>query len=322
MSIVSPRWALAFLVLCAAELGSRVSAAQAQDAPHVEEARQRVTRGEALFERGDFDAALAEFEAAYEGIGEHPSRFLILYNIGHCHERRFRYDVALTYYQRYLDEGGRGEEGHEAVEANVRTLGELLSTLHVETSAASAEVFVDGRPVGAAPGDVRVPAGLHVISVRADGYVPAERELEIPAAGQLSLSLQPTRLSDSYYGISPALSLGFAGGALAALGVGIAFGLEARDERARLDVELREGEGLWSAERQERAMARLETIRSQSLVADILFGSAGVLGLTAVVLGVLGDWSFGARSEAEARARTGSVSVRLGPSSLGITGTF
>jgi tetratricopeptide (TPR) repeat protein len=277
----------------------------------VVDARARVARGEALFERGDYDAALAEFEAAYEAIGEHPSRFLVLYNIGQCHERRFRYDVALDYYRRYLDQGGRAEAGHEEVEANVRALETLLSTLEVSTSAPAAQAFVDGRLAGPVPGEVRVPAGLHVLSVRAEGFVPAERSLQVPAAGRLQVTLEPTRLSDEYHGISPVFSLVVAGLAVGALGVGIGYGLAAIDQRAQLDAALADPVGRWDV----TIDPGLAAIRERALVADILYGSAGVLGLTALVLGVVSDWRFGADARDE-------VSVAIGPGSLHVQGAF
>jgi tetratricopeptide (TPR) repeat protein len=284
----------------------------AQDAPNVVEARERITRGEALFERGDFDAALAEFEAAYEAIGEHPSRFLVLYNIGQCHERRFRYDVALTFYQRYLDEGGSAVEGHEAVEASVIALGDLLSRVTIHTSAPGAEAFVDGRSVGEVPGEVLVPAGFHAVSVRASGYVPAERSLEIPAAGHMDITLEPTRLSDEYRGVSPYFAIAFGGAAIAALGVGIGLGVAALDQRAGIDAQLADPVARWSV-----TESSFDGIRTLALTADILYASAAVFGLTAVVLAVMGDWSFGALRESDA-----SIALTIGPSSIGLRGAF
>lgn len=287
----------------------------AQDATNVVEARERISRGEALFDRGDYDAALAEFEAAYEVIGEHPSRFLILYNIGQCHERRFRYDVALVYYRRYLEEGGGVVDGHEEVEANVATLEGLLSEVDIQTSAEGAEAFFDGRSLGAVPNRVRVPAGLHVLSVRAEGYVPAERSIAIPAAGRLEVSLEPTRLSDEYRGISPVFAITFAGVAVAAVGVGIGLGVAALDQRAAIDRRLADPVDRWSV-----TESSFEGVRSLSLSADILFGSAAVFGLTALVLGVLGDWSFGAPRERA--ASSSSIQPRIGLGSLGLEGAF
>lgn len=275
---------------------------------HVVEARERVARGEALYERGDFDSALAEFDAAYEVIGEHPSRFLVLYNIGQCHERRFRYDVARTFYQRYLDEGGREYEGHAEVEATLAELEQLLSRVTVQTSAQDAALFVDGRRLGEVPGTVLVPAGVHVLSVRAPGYVPAEQSLAVPAAGELELTLDPTRLSEEFRGISPAYSLTFAGLALAAAGVGVGFGISARNRREAIDDQLADPLGRW-----EVTNASFDEIRDETLIADVLFASAGVAAVTALILGILGDWSFGG-DDGEA------VSVRM--TATGVEGAF
>jgi tetratricopeptide (TPR) repeat protein len=305
------RRALFGIGLCLAVLVGPSARAAAQEVPaNVVEARERVTRGEALFARGDYDAALAEFEAAYETIGEHPSRFLVLYNIGQCHERRFRYDVALAYYRRYLEGGGRTVEGHDAVEENVRVLEGLLSRVEVSTSAVGAEAFVDGRSVGAVPGEILVPAGLHVISVRAEGYVPAERELEVPASGRIDLALEPTRLSDEYHGISPAFALSAAGLALVGLGVGIGLGVAAVNERAGIDRQLADPVARWSV-----TDASFDGVRSLALSADLFYAGAAVFALTAVILGILTDWTFGASTHA---GETAHVRLTVG----GLEGAF
>jgi tetratricopeptide (TPR) repeat protein len=285
---------------------SPVAASPDATPAHVVEARQRIARGEALFERGDFDSALAEFDAAYEVIGEHPSRFLVLYNIGQCHELRFRYDVARTFYQRYLDEGGREHEGYAEVETTLRELGELLSRVTVRTSAENAALFVDGRRLAEVPGAVMVPAGVHVLSVRAPGYVAAEQSLAVPAAGELELTLDPTRLSEEFRGISPAYSLTFVGIALVATGVGIGFGVNARNRRDTIDTQLADPLARWDV-----TDASFNEVRDLTLTADVLFASAGVAALTALILGILGDWSFG---------RDDTASVRLTPT--GVEGAF
>ncbi len=283
----------------------------AQSAP-VAEARERVARGEALFERGDYDAALVEFEAAYERIGEHPSRYLILYNIGQCHERRFRYDVALRYYRRYLDEGGRDDEGSAGVEENIAALEGLLAHVTISTRAPHAEAFVDGRLAGEAPGEIRVPAGMHTISVRAEGYVPAEQAIEVPAAGRLELRLEPTLIAERYRGISPAFALSAAGLAIASLAIGVGFGMSALDARAGIDERLRDGVDRWSVTSDDVAH-----VHDLAVTADVLYGATAVFALTGVVLGVVADWSFGVED-----APSASAHLSLGPGSLSLAGSF
>lgn len=88
--------ALLRLVLVLALAAS--ASARAQPEQSLDEADERVEEGERLFAQGDYDGAVAQFERAYELVGAHPQRYLILYNIGQAHERRFRYDLAMRYY--------------------------------------------------------------------------------------------------------------------------------------------------------------------------------------------------------------------------------
>ncbi|MFK7987989.1 MAG: tetratricopeptide repeat protein [Sandaracinaceae bacterium] len=257
--------------------------AQAAPPPNVAEANERVGRGEQLFEQGDFDAALAEFEQAYEIIGNHPARFMILYNIGQSHERRFRYDLAMEYYRRYLTEGGPNAPDRTQVQASINALEGLLATLHINSNV-PAQVWVEGRMMGESPGDVLVPAGRHVVEVRADGYAASQQEIQIAARTEQSLEFS---LSESFAGLDPAVFWIFAASAVAVGLAGGAVGIAALVRRSDIDAQIAGptmgfelGDG--RAERDE-----LETL---ALTADILYGGALLLGVTAVVLALLTNW--------------------------------
>lgn len=268
------------------------------------EARARVAGGEALLERGDFDGALAEFERAYEVLGEHPSRHLILFNVARAHERSLRYDRALEYYARYLAEGGAAVEDRAEVEALVRTLEGLLGTLVVE-SAVAAEVWVDGRRVGEAPGSIRVPGGTHAVEVRAPGHVSERREVQLAPRTQLVLDLDLQPIPPPFEGLRPGFFLATAGLAVAAGAVGLGFAVRAlhlRDEyRARLDDPV---EG-WRVGPQHEA--RLHDL---SVRADVLFLTAGVLAVGATVLAFLSD--FGGEPDVLVSAGVGPGGASLG----------
>jgi tetratricopeptide (TPR) repeat protein len=288
MSVLGPFFGLALWVF-AGQAGAQEApdAHEAQRAPpHVQEARARVARGEALFERGDYDAALTEFEAAYERIGEHPNRYLILYNIGQCQERRFRYDLALEYYRRYLAEGGSSAEDASAVNESIAELESLLATVRIGVNAPNATVSVDEREVGTAPGVVRIPAGLHVIEVRAPGYVPARREIQIAAGGDEQISLTLEQLSEEYEGLSPAFFFAIGGASVAALVTGIVLGLVAVSDRNDVEARLDDPIRRWQVEQSE-----LDSISTLSLTADIFFGTAALFAVGAVVVALLTDWS-------------------------------
>ena len=95
------------------------------------EARERIGTGEQLFEMGNFNAALAEFERAGTLLEGHPMHYLVLYNIGQCYEQLFQYGRAMSYYQRYLDEGGADAEDAGEVRGKIQVLRSLLGTITV-----------------------------------------------------------------------------------------------------------------------------------------------------------------------------------------------
>lgn len=265
-------------------LASSAASAQPQ-VDRVAEARERVARGETLLERGDYDAALAELERAYEVLGDHPNRPLILYNIGRAHERMRRYDLALEYFQRYLDEAGPDAEDRGAVEATLRTLRSFLAELVVDTNV-PAEIWVDGRHLGDAPGRIWVPAGRHTIEARAAGHADARDELQLAPQTEARLALHLEPLAESYRGVRPVFFRVFVATAAAFAVVGAAMGARAlrlrstyRDQLADPVDALRVGP---DAE---------DEIQRFAVLADAFIAAAGATGATALVLAFMTDWS-------------------------------
>jgi eukaryotic-like serine/threonine-protein kinase len=57
------------------------------------------------------------------------------------------------------------------------------------TSTPSSKVFVDGEPMGQTPLDLDVPAGLHRLKLRLEGYVSAEKEVRVYAGRRSTVSI-------------------------------------------------------------------------------------------------------------------------------------
>lgn len=265
------------------------ASAAAQDAPP-SEADRHVSQGEALFEAANYDAALAEFEAAYELLEGTADRYFLLWNIGQCHERLFRYDRALEYYQRYLDEGGPEAEDRATVEATMRALDGLLGEVTIDVNVDGAEVAVDGHVVDTAPGTIRLAGGIHSIEVRAAGHASEVREVQIAARQTLHIEITLHIISD-YQGVDPWLFWSSGALAVASALVGGGLGIAALVDSsnvARLVPDLR------SQEDRDR-------IASLALGADILYGTAGVFATTALVLAFLTNWD-GSPATSEATA--------------------
>lgn len=286
------------VLVCMISWTAGLAAAQS----NVEEARERVARGEALLERADYDAALAEFERAYEVLGEHPHRSLILFNIGRAHERMRRYDLAMRYFQRYLDETGFDAEDRGAVEATLRTLRGFLGELVVETNVPAA-IWVDGRHVGDAPGRIWIPGGRHTVDVRAEGHTDAREEVQLAPQTEAHLDLQLEALAQSYEGVRPVFFRSFVAAAAAFAVAGAAMGGRALRLRSTYRDQLADPvEGLRVGRVHEDEIQRF------AVLTDVFLAAAAATGITALVLGFMTDWSD--RIELGVARRGALVSMR------------
>jgi hypothetical protein len=161
------------------------------DPAQLAEAKRHFEQGVALYNEGNFGAALAEFEAshrAYPVAG-------VLYNIGLTQKALFRYVEAIDTLGRYLREASpppRPERRAE-VERIIEEMTALLADVRLAVEPAGAAVVIDGRAAGTAPlPPLRLPAGQHTIEVSAEGYRGARKEVLVSAgtALQVKIALQ------------------------------------------------------------------------------------------------------------------------------------
>lgn len=270
------------LVLGVLALSWLVTAPVAAQESAQTEAERHFERGEALFERGDYDAALAEYERSHALLDGHPDGYVLLFNIGQAHERAHRYDRALEYYRRYLDEGGDAAEDRAAVESRIETLEGLLGRVRVRSNVASAEIWVDDHRVGAALESVRVTGGRHVIELRLAGYASARAEVQVAAGQVVDVELTLTRQVE---GIAPGYFWATASAAAAALLAGVVLGSVTLAERAHLDARLAMGDYTLLPEVEGPRM------RTLALATDITFGAGAALAVAAAIVGALTDWT-------------------------------
>jgi len=286
---------------------------EAQDPPNVVQAREHLNRGTALLDQENYDAALVEFMRAYDLVGEHPARPLILFNIARAHERLFRYDQALEYYSRFLQEAPPDAPQRGEVQGTMRALEGLLATVQI-TSNVPAEIWVDDREVGTSPGSVRIPGGSHVVLLRAEGYQDSRQQIQVAARETRALTFNLGELAAQYRGISSVFFWGATGLAAAAALAGGGMGIAALARRGDVDAQLADPARRQDGGALEAARGEIETY---ALVADVLFGTAGVFAITAVVLAFLTDWG-GAPAEEASTADLQLVPV-VGPSFTGLS---
>lgn len=157
----------------------------------LEEARRHFEQGVALFEEGNFTAALAEFQAAHSTA---PAS-TILFNIGLTYKALYRYPEAVETLERYLVEGSAdGQMKPDRRAQVIQLVAEMKSLLAPVTFALSptnAKVSVDGRNTPLpANHTVALAAGSHQVEVSAPGHTPERREFSIAAGTPTTLEFR------------------------------------------------------------------------------------------------------------------------------------
>lgn len=173
----------------ASNTGAPAAAGQASADASNAEAREHYQRGIGYYKEGDFKLSLLEFRRAYDLSHNHR----ILYNLGRVHEQLNDYAQALTSFEQYLREGGASIVAERRDEVMVEVADLRGKTAHVEISVdvASADVFVDGVPVGKSPlvAPVLLDAGDHRVEVQRSGYESARRFVTLAARDSARLAV-------------------------------------------------------------------------------------------------------------------------------------
>jgi hypothetical protein len=273
----------------------------------MDEARRRFDEAERIYEQHDYAGALAEFQRIYQLLDGHPRRYFVLYNVGRCQEQLFHYGEALDSYQRYLAEGGANDTTQpqlaEAARQKIVELQGRLATLTIRTNVDQAEVWVDGRQVATAPGDVVVTGGEHTIELRARGYAPGRQQVQIAARTQEAISLDLDRVGG---GISPLFVITGAALTVIAAGVGVGFGATALADHDRIQSWENSGDPRL---RYQVTQPQIDAVAQNALIADVFYGAAALFGVASVVLLFVTDWGgSGGESATPAQA-----SFRLTP---------
>lgn len=233
-------WLLLLLLL-------RVPVAVAQDPSALadEEAHRLFEAGRAAFGAGRNEAALSDFEQAYE-LSQRPS---LLYNIGQCDDRLRRDEAALHAFEQYLALSADDAPNRLEVQARVTVLQAALARHEVAAAPPEAESDEPAEeeavaPVAAPPASdatgawalFGTGAGLLVVGA----IVLALGEVDRASIEGASDGTRWTSVSDAY-GRAPVLEgIGIAALALGALGtaVGLGWALTTPGDTQALSVRL------------------------------------------------------------------------------------
>jgi len=337
------------LLIVAAMAGSAPALAEptrahTPDGSEIEEARQRFQRGVDLYREGSLDAALAEFNKAYELA----PNYRVLYNLAQVQNERHEFVAALERFQQYLEEGGAEipADRREQVTREIAALRGRVAKIVVRANVEGAELLVDGISVGLLPlkDPVLVSSGVRQLQIRKSGYETSARTETIAGGDslQLNVKLEPVAVTPSS-APSPVVTsddltrarspLPAAQAPTAAphrseapvwitlvstgllTGGAVAFGVLTQKANERLDRELDAFPG---------NRLRIEDARSElkrdALVTDALTAGAVLSGGLFLYFTLSGS---GSRSGPTAREKVGTF-VRVSPAGTGVrvTGTF
>jgi hypothetical protein len=176
----------ALVVVAALAAGADPSAEQ--------QAADHFARGLKAYDKGNFEAARAEFTAAYQLTGS----WEVLLNIGVAEENLLHYNEAVHALERYLSEGGDKvpPDRRARVESELRQIRTAVGevTVTVRVTGAPASVEVDGRAVGASPlaEPLLLAPGTHKLRASRPGDTPAEVTVEVRVGEKSEVALAPT----------------------------------------------------------------------------------------------------------------------------------
>lgn len=291
VSLVS---AVAGMPLLAPSSARAQAGATAED-PRVR-ARELYTRGRQEFDAGRFEQAQQAFQGAYDAV---PNPVVLL-GVASAQERRgLRTDAARTL-RRYLRERADAPDRAQ-IEQRITELDPSGVTAE-PVSAAPGSIRVAGAPEGAAialdgqatgrivPAELAAPAGEHVITVSAEGYLPGEFTVTVTsgAASEVAVELATVASEDVAVGedvppegeeappdvpmeAPPSVGTWVTTGlAAAGLVTGTVFGFLALSAQSDFDSTPTE--------------SIADNGETYALVADISFGVALAMGVTAIVL--------------------------------------
>lgn len=278
-----------------AQAGDKEAGAASRPAT-LAEAKKAYGAGEQKLAAEDYEGALAEFEFA-NGVKSTPqaARYIAL-----CHDKLGRYPEAMVWYERFLaDVPEKLESQASAARDRVAEIKAMPGKVHVEVvhdgkPVEGAKLEVDGKPAQMPPpADLELEPGEHIIIATAEGYKKQEKKVAVAFAStqEVSMSLaeksapvpagpapgavaapppgsaeqEPTKDKPS---LIPAYVTG--GIAVAAAGVGTAFGIMALNDKSEYD--------------KTPTSELADDGENHALVADMAFGLAITFGVTSAVL--------------------------------------
>jgi hypothetical protein len=287
--------------------------------------------GEKKFKAGDFSGALADFEASNTAkAAPETERYIGLShdNLGHMAEAVTAYEKFLASVPAKMKE--QGDETRKRVDA----IKAMPGKVHVETTPAGAQIVVDAAAnpnANPTPTDLDLPAGHHTLKITAEGYAPADKEIDVTFGSKQDVRIELVKSEPPPPPPPPVVAEAptpapqpapppppeprskvpaYVTGAVAiiATGVGIGFGVKALSQSSDFN--------------NNPTTKKADDGENNALVADMMFGIAITFGVTSAVLFLSSDAPQTAKSDpAKSAPRVASrdAKPRKAPAKITVT---
>lgn len=256
-------------------------------------AKKHYGAGEKKYKAGDYAGALADFQAANDvKATAQAERY-----IGLCEDALHHYDAAAEWYDKFLAHvpAKLAAEGEEIKKRDAE-IKAMPGKVHVDSTPPGASITVDDKPESApTPTDIDLPPGPHTIKLTAPGRLPAEQQINVAFAStqavNATLEAEPPPPAPPAAAVTPPPTQAppaapppppppeprskvpaYVTGALAiaAAGVGTAFGIMALSDKSEFD--------------KNPTTQTADNGDTHALISDMAFGVALTFGVTSAVL--------------------------------------
>lgn len=257
---------------------------------------------EKKFKANDYAGALADYEASNTAKASPKADI----GIARSHDKLGHFAEAVAAYDRLVAAAPKDMKA-ETDEAKKRSdeIKAMPGKVHLETTPAGAQIIVDPKgeqdqPIPqTTPADLDLPAGKHKIKVQAEGYEPAEKEVDVTYASKQDVKVELTKKAEPTPPTPPPVVAEPAtpaptpppppppeprskvpayvtgGVAILAVGIGTGFGIKALSQSSDFD--------------KTPTTKKADDGENNALIADMMFGIAITFGVTSAVLFLSND---------------------------------
>lgn len=148
-------------------------------------AKQAYKKGKEQYDKGDYEASLESFMAAYNYM---PNPFVYI-SIAQSYDKLDKCQEARDYYQKYINEkpdAGNIPDIKEKIDELEGRKGKVV----VKSEPEGATITLDGETTDmTTPAEVELPGGDHALALNLDGHIMETRAFTVPICGEVEVSV-------------------------------------------------------------------------------------------------------------------------------------